>query len=224
MKILNHEIKAVIFDMDGTLIDSTGLWHEIDHKFFSKRGMELPKDYAQKIVHLGLTKAAELTKELYGIQESPEEIILEWRQMAIDMYQNDVQLKDGAIELFELFKKNGLTLSIATANDEELYMPCINRLGIGKYFDFIADVNSSKEGKNSAKIYLDLAKEMASEPENTLVLEDMPTCVKTVYGSGFITVAVADKASEKFDEDKKKNSHLFINNFQELIDYLIKEK
>ena len=224
MKILNHEIKAVIFDMDGTLIDSTGLWHEIDHKFFSKRGMELPKDYAQKIVHLGLTKAAELTKELYGIQESPEEIILEWRQMAIDMYQNDVQLKDGAIELLELFKKNGLTLSIATANDEELYMPCINRLGIGKYFDFIADVNSSKEGKNSAKIYLDLAKEMASKPENTLVLEDMPTCVKTVYGSGFITVAVADKASEKFDEDKKKNSHLFINNFQELIDCLIKEK
>ena len=224
MKILNSEIKAVIFDMDGTLIDSTGLWHEIDKKFFAKRNMELPKDYAQKIVHLGLKKAAALTKELYGIEESPEEIILEWRQMAIDMYQNDVQLKEGAIELLELFKKNGLTLSIATANDEELYMPCINRLGIGKYFDFIADVNSSKEGKNSSKIYLDLAKEMASKPENTLVLEDMPTCVKTVYDAGFVTVAVYDKASEKFDEDKKKNSHLFINNFQELIDYLINEK
>ena len=224
MKILNSEIKAVIFDMDGTLIDSTGLWHEIDKKFFAKRNMELPKDYAQKIVHLGLKKAAALTKELYGIEESPEEIILEWRQMAIDMYQNDVQLKDGAIELLELFKKNGLTLSIATANDEELYMPCINRLGIGKYFDFIADVNSSKEGKNSSKIYLDLAKEMASKPENTLVLEDMPTCVKTVYDAGFVTVAVYDKASEKFDEDKKKNSHLFINNFQELIDYLINGK
>ena len=224
MKILNSEIKAVIFDMDGTLIDSTGLWHEIDKKFFAKRNMELPKDYAQKIVHLGLKKAAELTKELYGIEESPEEIILEWRQMAIDMYQNDVQLKEGAIELLELFKKNGLTLSIATANDEELYMPCINRLSIGKYFDFIADVNSSKEGKNSSKIYLDLAKKMASKPENTLVLEDMPTCVKTVYDAGFVTVAVYDKASEKFDEDKKKNSRLFTNNFQELIDHLINEK
>ena len=64
MKILNSEIKAVIFDMDGTLIDSTGLWHEIDKKFFAKRNMELPKDYAQKIVHLGLKKAAALTKEL----------------------------------------------------------------------------------------------------------------------------------------------------------------
>ena len=220
MKILNREITAVIFDMDGTLIDSTGLWHEIDKKFFSKRGMELPKDYAQKIVHLGLTKAAELTRELYGIQESPEEIILEWRQMAVDLYQNDVQLKDGAIELLELFKKNGLKLSIATANDEELYMPCVKRLGIGKYFDFIADVNSSKEGKNSAKIYLDLAKDMFSKPENTLVLEDMPTCIKTVHDAGFPTVAVYDKASEKFDNEKRSNSDLFISNFNELIDLL----
>ena len=216
MKILNREITAVIFDMDGTLIDSTGLWHEIDKKFFSKRNMELPKDYAQKIVHLGLTKAAELTRELYGIKESPEEIILEWRQMAIDMYRDEVQLKDGAIELLELFKKNGLKLSIATANDEELYMPCVKRLGIGKYFDFIADVNSSKEGKNSAKIYLDLAKDMLSKPENTLVLEDMPTCIKTAFDNGFITIAVYDEASKNYDDQKRKYSHLFVNSLKEL--------
>ena len=220
MKLLGHEINAVIFDMDGTLIDSTGLWHEIDMLFFAKRGMELPKDYAQKIVHLGLRKAAELTRELYGVKETPDEIIHEWRQMALDMYHNDVELKPGAIALLETLKSNGLKLAIATANDAELYMPCIMRLGIGDYFDFIADVNSSKEGKNSAKIYLDLTEKMNSKPENTLVLEDMPTCIKTVYDAGFVTVAVADKASEKFDEDKKTNSHLFINNFQELINIL----
>ncbi len=220
MKLLDHEINAVIFDMDGTLIDSTGLWHEIDMLFFAKRGMELPKDYAQKIVHLGLRKAAELTRELYGVKETPDEIIHEWRQMALDMYHNDVELKSGAIALLETLKSNGLKLAIATANDAELYMPCIMRLGIGDYFDFIADVNSSKEGKNNAKIYLDLTEKMNSKPENTLVLEDMPTCIKTVYDAGFVTVAVADKASEKFDEDKKTNSHLFINNFQELINLL----
>ena len=220
MKLLNHEINAVIFDMDGTLIDSTGLWHEIDMLFFAKRGMELPKDYAQKIVHLGLRKAAELTRELYGVKETPDEIIHEWRQMALDMYHNDVELKPGAIALLETLKSNGLKLAIATANDAELYMPCIMRLGIGDYFDFIADVNSSKEGKNSAKIYLDLTEKMNSKPENTLVLEDMPTCIKTVYDAGFVTVAVADKASEKFNEDKRTNSHLFINNFQELINII----
>ena len=220
MKLLGHEINAVIFDMDGTLIDSTGLWHEIDKLFFAKRGMDLPKDYAQKIVHLGLRKAAELTRELYGIKETPDEIILEWRQMALEMYHNDVELKPGARMLLDILKSKGLKLSIATANDAELYMPCIMRLGIGEYFDFVADVNSSKEGKNSSKIYLELTEKMNTRPENTLVLEDMPTCIKTVYDAGFVTVAVYDKASEKFDEDKKKNSHLFINNFQELINII----
>ena len=220
MKLLGHEINAVIFDMDGTLIDSTGLWHEIDKLFFAKRGMDLPKDYAQKIVHLGLRKAAELTRELYDIKETPDEIILEWRQMALEMYHNDVELKPGARMLLDILRSKGLKLSIATANDAELYMPCIMRLGIGEYFDFVADVNSSKEGKNSSKIYLELTEKMNTRPENTLVLEDMPTCIKTVYDAGFVTVAVYGKASEKFDEDKKKNSHLFINNFQDLINII----
>ena len=99
MKLLTNEIKAVIFDMDGTLIDSTGLWHEIDANFFKKRGMEIPNDYAQKIVHLGLKEAARFTKLEYGIKESEQEIMDEWHQMSLDMYRKDVQLKEGALEL-----------------------------------------------------------------------------------------------------------------------------
>ena len=220
MKLLNHEFNAVIFDMDGTLIDSTGIWHEIDKKFFAKRGMELPKDYAQHIVHLGLTQAAVYTKETYHLEESIQEIMQEWHDMSIDMYKYHVPLKEGALELLKLFKKNGIKMAIATANDEPLYRPCIDRLGISEYFDEIADVNTAKEGKQSAKIYLDLAKKLASEPRNTLVLEDMPTCVKTAFKSGFLTVAVYDHASKAYDQEKKDNSHLFINNFFELLDIL----
>ena len=94
------------------------------------------------------------------------------------------------------------------------------RLGIEEYFDFVADVNSAKEGKQSAKIYLNLAKEMGSNIENTLVLEDMPTCVKTAYKSGFVTVAVYDNASKDYDEQKKLNSHLYIKDFSELLKLL----
>ena len=217
MKLFNHDIKAVIFDMDGTLIDSTGIWHEIDKAFFAKRNMELPKDYAQHIVHLGLTQAAVYTKETYHLEESIQDIIKEWHDMSVDMYKYHVPLKEGALELLKLFKSNDVKMAIATANDEPLYRPCIERLGIGEYFDEIADVNTAKEGKQSAKIYLDLAKKMGSEPQNTLVLEDMPTCVKTAFKSSFITVAVYDNASKEYDEEKKENSILFINNFFELI-------
>ena len=220
MKLLNHDIKAVIFDMDGTLIDSTGIWHEIDKEFFAKRGMELPKDYAQHIVHLGLTQAAVYTKETYHLNESIQDIMKEWHDMSIDMYKYHVPLKEGALELLRLFKSNGIKMAIATANDEPLYRPCIDRLGIGEYFDEIADVNTAKEGKQSAKIYLDLAKKLASEPRNTLVLEDMPTCVKTAFKSGFLTVAVYDDASKAYNQEKKDNSHLFVKDFSELIEEL----
>lgn len=220
MKLLGHEIKAVIFDMDGTLIDSTGIWHEIDVNFFAKRGMELPENYAQHIVHLGLKQAAVYTKETYHLEESIQEIMDEWHNMSIDMYRYNVELKPHALELLKIFKQNNIKMAIATANDEPLYKPCIDRLGIGEYFDFIADVNSAKEGKQSAKIYLDLAKLMGEKPENVLVLEDMPMCVKTANRSGFITVAVYDNASKEYNQDKKNNSVLFINDFSELINKL----
>ena len=220
MKLLGHEIKAVIFDMDGTLIDSTGIWHEIDKAFFSKRNMELPSDYAQHIVHLGLKQAAVYTKETYHLNESIQDIMDEWHNMSIDMYRYNVSLKLHALELLKLLKENNVKMAIATANDEPLYRPCIERLGIGEYFDEIADVNTAKEGKQSAKIYLDLAKKMGAEPQNTLVLEDMPTCVKTAFKNGFITVSVFDNASKDYDEQKINNSHLFIKDFGELIDKL----
>ena len=220
MKLLGKEFNAVIFDMDGTLIDSTSIWHEIDKAFFAKRGMELPSDYAQHIVHLGLTQAAKYTKETYHLNESIEDIMKEWHDMSIDMYKYHVPLKEGALELLKLFKKNNIKMAIATANDEPLYKPCIDRLGIGDYFDEIADVNTAKEGKQSAKIYLDLAEKLGSKPQNTLVLEDMPTCVKTAFNSGFLTVAVYDNASKDYDQEKKDNSLLFIHDFDELLELL----
>ena len=220
MKLLGHEFQAVIFDMDGTLIDSTSIWHEIDKAFFTKRGMELPSDYAQHIVHLGLTQAAVYTKETYHLDESIEEIMKEWHDMSIDMYKYHVPLKEGALELLKFLKENNIKMAIATANDEPLYRPCIERLGIGDYFDEIADVNTAKEGKQSAKIYLDLADKLGFKPQNTLVLEDMPTCVKTAFKSGFLTVAVYDNASKEYDQEKKDNSLLFIHNFYELLEVL----
>ena len=68
MKIINKEIKGVIFDLDGTLLDSTFVWNEVDMKFFNRRNMEIPPTYVEDIAHIGLKEAAIYTKNKYNKQ------------------------------------------------------------------------------------------------------------------------------------------------------------
>lgn len=217
MKIVGHEINGIIFDLDGTLFDSCGLWHQIDVDFFAKRGLLLPDDYAKSIAHLGLTKAATYTKTRFNLPESEEEIINEWNEAAIEMYTNHVNLKPYAKEYLEYLKRNGIKLAIATANSSDYYMPCLIRNNIEHYFDTIWDVSKFKGSKESPEIYIKAAKELGVEIKSCAVFEDIPTALKTAKNAGFITVAVDDASQKEYIEEKKNNSHLFIQSFNELL-------
>ncbi|MCR5309538.1 MAG: HAD family phosphatase [Bacilli bacterium] len=217
MKLLEREIKLAILDLDGTLIDSTGIWHDIDTNFFARRGMEIPNGYFDAICHLGLKATATYTKTTYGIKESEEEIIKEWQDASKDQYLNYIQLKPYVKEFLEYLKNNSVKIALATANDKELYEPCMKRLGIFDYFDYIVDVNSVKEGKHSPRIYEIVNENFNIDKANTIVVEDISTSLQTAYENGYITIGVADKASEPTREQKLKYSHIYVENLNELI-------
>lgn len=217
MKLLDREIKLAILDLDGTLIDSTGIWHDIDINFFARRGMEIPKGYFDAICHLGLKATATYTKITYGIKESEEEIIKEWQDASKDQYLNYIQLKPYVKEFLEYLKNNKVKIALATANDKELYEPCMKRLGIFDYFSYIVDVNSVKEGKHSPRIYEIINENFNIDKANTVVVEDIYTSLQTAYENGYMTIGVADKASEPTVEQKKKYSHIYVQSLKELI-------
>ena len=217
MKLLDREIKLAILDLDGTLIDSTGIWHDIDINFFARRGMEIPKGYFDAICHLGLKATATYTKTTYGIKESEEEIIKEWQDASKDQYLNYIQLKPYVKEFLEYLKNNKVKIALATANDKELYEPCMKRLGIFGYFSYIVDVNSVKEGKHSPRIYEIINENFNIDKANTMVVEDISTSLQTAYENGYLTIGVADKASESTIEQKKKYSHIYVETLKELI-------
>ena len=217
MKINGKEIKAVIFDLDGTLLESTNVWTNVDKHFFNSRGMEIPPTYVDDIAHIGLKEAAAYTKRTYNIKESEEEIMKEWREGTLHQYMYEVKLKPNALLLLEKLKKENIRLAIATANDRCLYEPCLKRNQIYDFFEIIADVNEVHAGKNSVKLYDYFAKKLNIDRENIAIFEDISVGLKTAYENGFVSVAVYDDHSSKEDDIKRKYSHLFIYNFDELL-------
>ena len=223
MQLLGREIKLVIFDLDGTLIDSTSLWAEIDQQFFSKRNMKTPPNYGKEIAHLGLYNAAVLTKEKYLPNETVEDIINEWHQAAIEAYSTRIPLKEHAAELLDLLKQLDVKLAVATANSKELYEPCLARLDIAKYFEIVVDVNSCKNGKNSPEIYDKVASYFSLTRKEIAIAEDMLTALNTAYTNGYTVIGIYDKNTVKDKDENRKCSHIFIENYLDLIEMIKKE-
>ena len=217
MKICGRKINAIIFDLDGTLLDSSGIWGDIDKDFFHKRNMEIPPTYTDEIAHIGLNEAAVLTANKYCKGENPEDILNEWRDGSKRYYEEIIQLKPHVIELLNALKERNIKLAVATANKRYLYEPCLKRLGIYDYFLIIADVDKVQSGKNSAKLYNYVADKLNESPENVAVFEDIHVGLKSAYENGYLSIAVYDHHSK--DKDLKvKYSHLYINDFIEIIE------
>ena len=97
------QYKGAIFDLDGTLLDSMWVWDDIDVAFLKKRGLEVPPDYQEAITPLGFLEAARYTIRRFGFPETPEELIQEWHQMAVDAYTYEVKRRGSRIS--PLFKR-----------------------------------------------------------------------------------------------------------------------
>ncbi|MCF0116822.1 MAG: HAD family phosphatase, partial [Bacilli bacterium] len=123
IKIKGKEIKGFIFDLDGTLLDSLGVWKTIDENFFSRHDLVMPSDYSASIAHLGLEGAASYTIERFEMKNvTVESVVEEWIKESHRMYHEVVMLKQGALEVLEFLKENNVLMTIATAGKENLFV------------------------------------------------------------------------------------------------------
>ena len=127
--------RGAIFDLDGTLLDSMGMWDDIDVAFLSRRGLTVPDDYVQAIVPLSFRETAVYTIDRFGLTETPEAVMEEWMRMAEEAYAFRVEPKPYAAELLRRWKARGIRLAVATANHEKLFAPALRRAGIYDCFD-----------------------------------------------------------------------------------------
>ena len=211
------DFKCAIFDLDGTVLDSTDIWTEIDVEFFAERGMALPEGYGKTIAPMGFERAAEYTVNTYGLKETPRQVVDVWNRMSHEKFKNDVKLKPGAKEYLEHLKGAGVALCIATASQEDMFMPALQSNGISHLFDYVTTLKEVKRGKGFPDIYLKSAEKAGFTAKECVVFEDLLAGVSGAKYGGFYTVAMYDKNSQKDIEKIKITADKLIYSFKELM-------
>ncbi|MDF2533059.1 MAG: haloacid dehalogenase superfamily protein subfamily variant 3 with third motif having or [Clostridia bacterium] len=214
--IVLDNIKAAIFDLDGTLIDSMGIWGKVDIDFLEKRGIETPADLRDYIEHLSFVDTAKYFKDRFKLSESIEVIMDEWNSMAYYEYSNTVTLKPGAKEYLECIKSKGIKLALATSNSHVLLEAVLKNNGVFEYFESITTTIEVDKGKNHPDIYLLSAKKLGVSPKQCIVFEDILPAVMGAKAAEMKVVAIYDAYSEHQREAILKNADYFIYEYKEL--------
>ena len=207
-------IKAAIFDLDGTLINSMSLWDQIDIDYLTSKNIPVPDDLNDEISHLSFNQVAVYFKERFKLEDSLDDIKNTWNTMAYDHYSSDITLKDGVVDFL---KKSNIKIGLATSNSTELLEASLKFNKIYDYFDAITITDEVSIGKHEPDVYLLAAKKLNVKPEECIVFEDILPAVKGAKKAGMKVIAVEDECSVLDKDDIIKNSDGFINDFRVLI-------
>lgn len=188
--------KLAIFDLDGTLLDSMGVWRQIDEEFLAQRGITMPEDYARSISALEFREIAHYTIRRFGLDETPEALMQTWTRMGQYAYAHTVQAKPYAKEYLQYLKASGAKLAVATSLHESMRDPALKHAGLYDYFDAIVSVDEgSNNGKHTPEIYLYTANKVGVEPRDCTVFEDLLTAVRSAKAGGMRVWGVYDDSS-----------------------------
>lgn len=207
-------INAAIFDLDGTLLDSTDMWENLGERFLQSLDIVPKENLRDEIWDMSLPESAAFFRREYALSLSEEEIIARLNELSESVYTNDAPLKSGAKRLLGSLQMLDIKTALATAADKNLAEAALARTGISEYFSGI--LSCSEHGaKTAPDIFLKAAELLGAKPRETVVFEDSLTAVQTAKSAGFITAAVFD-SSEKNPDLLRDTADFYGKNLDEL--------
>ncbi|WP_010167864.1 HAD family hydrolase [Candidatus Epulonipiscium viviparus] len=215
---MNYE--AVIFDLDGTLIDSMWVWEQIDIEFLQKKGYVIDEAAINQIEGAGFTETAEFFKKHFNLAMSVEEIKETWREMAIKMYVERVDLKNGAKEFLEFLKAHNVKMAIATSNGREIVEAILEKHDIAKFFETVVTSCDVEKGKPHPFVYLKTAEILEVAPSRCLVFEDVPNGIIAGKNAGMTVFGIEDAQREDAKRRAKDLCDRWVMDYNEVIDIL----
>ena len=205
-------MKYAIFDIDGTLVDSMPIWNNMCIDILDKYGVSYPDNILDIITPLGMKQGAKYLIKL-GLNLTVDEIIQIELDYVLKQYRESVPLKKGVKKYLELLKGGGTKMCVLTASPHDLIDPCLKRLGIWEYFEYIVSAEDIGVSKSDTRAFEILLEKLGSEPRETVVFDDNFSALKAAKRAGLKTCGVYDKASEINTEKIKKMCDMYIESF-----------
>lgn len=206
----------LIFDLDGTLIDSNGVWVEVDRTFLARRGAPYTREYREGVAHTILQNCAVFTKEYLRLEESCEEIIAEWMELARDAYHS-VPLKPCAREYLDRCREAGHRMILFTACVPEHCRAALANHRLEPYFERIIYAQEMGVDKRSPEIFRKIAREMGVAPKDCVLFDDSLSACKAAKAAGMTVVGVRDDCFRDIQPDMRELCDRYISGFRELL-------
>jgi thiamine-phosphate diphosphorylase len=202
-----------IFDLDGTLIDSLGIWENLASSYLKDKKIIAEEDLDKKIANFSLDESAHYLKENYDLNENEEEIKRQVIKKIYDFYSNSVKPKSGVKDYLDNVFNKGITLSIASASSKSLVEAALKNNKIDGYFTIIKteeEVGFSKA--KSSCIYDEIITELNTSKGDVVVFEDSYAAIQTLKKNNYYTIGIYDKHSQ---EDVSEICDYYIKSFKD---------
>lgn len=204
------------FDMDGTLIDSNGVWKEVDREFLARRNVPYTHAYYEGVAHTILPKAAEFTRTFLHLEQSCEEIVAEWMSLAKDAYAH-VSIKPGVRAYLKQCRAEGRPMAVVTSSVPEHCRATLERLGLMKYFESITFAYDLGLEKQQPDIWRYAAEFHGVRPEDCTVFDDSLAACKGARSAKMRVIGVYDRFFAQDEPEMRGFCDVYIKSFEELL-------
>lgn len=197
-------MKAAIFDMDGTLVDSLMLWdvmwEGLGRKYLSREGFRPDAAFDRELRTVTLGEAMDRVHRKFGFGQDGAELLADANGMLVDFYANRVQMKPGAREFLDDCRARGIPMVLASATDPALIRLGLKHCDMEKYFVAVLSCAEIGKGKEEPDIFLAALDKLGTSAGETWMFEDSVVALQTAKAIGMPAVGIYDRYNYGHDE------------------------
>lgn len=208
--------KAIIFDMDGLLVDSETVWHIVETEMIESRGHKYTDDVRQQIIGLRLDEFMIKLKRIYTLPETLDDLINELVERMRLLIPHKVKAQPGAAEIVAYVQQHDIPRAIASSSPMSIIDAILSAQGWSEVFPLRCSADDDAQGKPAPDVYLRTARELGYAPADCLALEDSPTGSRAAVAAGMTCYAVPDTSHSKHDALAQVTPHVF-NDLHEVL-------